>query len=218
MTKRCLESIIPFVNSSVYDTTLYICDNNSAKDMVKYLESLSSNRVKVFKSDKNVGKAALVNMVYEKTSNCSHFISIDSDMIADEQYNFIDEMVWCIEHFPEFGVLSTFQKQNNQQLMDGLHQKVSREKHSVLFGQYNSVAGGCVVLTKEMWNTIGHYNTYGGVYGFDDGLMMQAVHLRQKLCGVIETVKLIHPFDTDEQYKNWKSQNIAQRKSSGFYD
>jgi GT2 family glycosyltransferase len=218
MTKRCLESIIPFVESSVYDTTLYICDNNSNKEMVSWLETLVKGRVKLFKSDKNVGKAAIINSVYDVSSNCTHFISIDSDMIADETQNFVDQMVWCIEHFPHFGLLSTFQKQNNQQLWDGLTTKQTIEQHTVSFGRYNSVAGGCIILKKEMWDAIGGYSTFGGVYGFDDGLMMQSVHNKQKLVGVIDTVRLTHPFDDNEKYKEWKSKNIAKRRQTGFYE
>lgn len=219
MTKRSLESIIPFVNSSVYDTTLYICDNNSPPEMQEWLKTLIDKRVKVFLSEKNIGKAAIVNKVYAQNSECTHIISIDSDMIADEEYNFIDGMVWCIEHFNDFGLLSTFQKGKDCQLWRGLTEKVSLEKHEICYGRYNCVAGGCIILKKEIWESIGGYCTEGKVYGFDDAIMMQDIHTKlKKKVGVINTVKLTHPYDDDKQYQSWKLKNVSSRKSEGFYD
>ena len=218
MTKRSLESIIPFVNSSIYDTTLYICDNNSPDEMKEWLKTLVGDRVKLYLHEKNIGKAAIINEVYRHNNDCTHVISIDSDMIADEENNFIDGMIWCIEHFPKFGLLSTFQKENDQQLWDMLSKEVTNGSQTVAFDKFNGVAGGCVILKKEMWDSIGGYNTYGGVYGFDDGLLMQSVMLKGFLTGVIKTLKLTHPYDDDKKYVDWKSKNIQKRRDKGYYE
>ena len=218
MTKRCLESVIPQVESSIYDTTLFICDNNSDKEMTDWLTSLASSRVRVFLSDVNVGKAEIINRIYKNNSECDYFISMDSDMIADEEGNFIDSMVWHAHNMPEFGVLSTYQKNNDQHIWKGLTKEHEFEGKKVAHGQFNNIAGGCVILSKQMWDAIGNYKTHGKVYGYDDGLMMAGVHARRKKCGVMMDVKLTHPYDEDDGYREWKANNISKRREVGYYD
>jgi hypothetical protein len=218
MTKRSIISIINNVQSSIYDTTLYICDNNSPVEMKEWLLSLQNDKVKVFLNDKNIGKAEIINKVYDLNSECDYFISIDSDFIADEEYNFIDAMVWCITNFTDFGLLSTFQKENDQQLWGDLKKEQTIGSHVVGFDRYHGVAGGCIILKKDVWDLVGRYDTYGGVYGYDDALLMQAVNSKNKKVGVIKTVKLTHPFDEDKKYIEWKRYNISKRKKSGYHE
>lgn len=220
-TKKSLESVINCVNSSVYTCKLLIGVNGVEHDEMKeWLKSLSSDKIIVYFSDRNVGKAEIVNFMYSKNKECSHVISIDSDMIADEG-NFIDNMVWAIEHFPVFGLLSSFQKEADCHIwgdMGGLQKTCSLEACEIKYGNKNCIAGGCVILKKEMWDTIGGYSNYGKVYGFDDALMMTAVCNAGKDVGVLVTTKLTHPFDSDEGYKKWKQQNIAKRLDKGYYE
>ena len=220
MTKRCIESIIPHVNSSIYDTTLYICDNNSSKEMVEWLETKVTNKIVLYKSNKNIGKAKIVNKVHNANKNCTHVISLDSDMIAEKGYNWIDVFVWCIEHFTDFGLLSTTQIGNDQHIWKGLTdvKELPDYTHKVYHGRFDNVAGGCVIMKQPLWNTIGGYNEVGNVYGFDDGHLMQDMYTRKKLVGVISSVRLEHPHDLDGEYKKWKQINIGKRQLKGFYD
>lgn len=217
MTKRCLESVIPHVNSSVYDTTLFICDNNSPKEMTDWLETLTSDRIVLYKCNKNVGKARIINKAYSQNTDCTHVISIDSDMVATGETNWIDTMVWASEHFTDFGLLSTIQLENDQQLWNGLKKIIEIEKHKVHYGQYNCVAGGCIILKKELWDKV-RYSEYGNVYGYDDAILMMQVYQLGKKVGVLDNVKLIHPHDEDKGYIQWKSENIRHRKMQGYYD
>jgi hypothetical protein len=220
MTKRCLESVLPLVETSQFDVNVFIGDNNSPKEMTDWLDTLSSEQVFIFKSDKNIGKAGIINQMYiQKGYDCDVLISLDSDMIFKyDSYNFIDEMVIALVENPEFGLLSTFQENNDQHLWNGLSETKTTKHHIIKYGKFNSVAGGCIVLSNVMWKTIGGYSTHGKVYGFDDGLMMQSVHLKGAQVGVIENVKLFHPDDENEEYRAWKKENIAQRKEKGFFD
>jgi GT2 family glycosyltransferase len=219
MTKRCLETLIPQVNSSQHDVTLFVCDNDSHVEMKEWLKSLASDKVRVLLCDSNMGKAGIVNKIYKDFgSDCTHVISIDSDFIVDEEYNFIDEMVWCIENFDGYGMLSTFQKENNQHIWDQLPNVEKKENHEVAFGNFRGIAGGCVILKKEFWDKIGGYKTFGNVYGFDDGLLAQDVYFNGKKSGVIKTVKMTHPHDDDNGYVDWKKKNIATRQVKGYYE
>jgi len=218
-TVKSLTSVISHMDSASYDCELFIGVNGyENNEMKEWLKSIRSDKIKLYESDKNLGKAGIVNQMYQKHNDCTHIISIDSDMVADEEDNFIDGMTWCIENFTDFGVLSSYQKGSDQQLWKMLPKTEKKSNHEVGYGQYNGVAGGCVILRKKIWEEMEGYSTYGGVYGFDDGLMMQSVHSMGKKTGVIKTVRLYHPNDTDQEYYDWKMKNIAQRKDKGFYD
>lgn len=221
-TKNSLESVIKCINSSVYSCKLLIGVNGVENDEMKeWLKSLANNKIKVYFSEKNVGKAEIINYMYSKHNDCTHVISIDSDMIADEEGNFIDNMIWAIEHFPVFGLLSSFQKEANCHIwndMGGLPKTCGKGNCVIKYGNHRCVAGGCVILKKETWQSIQGYNTYGKVYGFDDAIMMSSVIASGKDVGVLESTKLTHPFDTDKGYSKWKSENISKRKESGYYD
>jgi len=220
MTKRCLDSVIPHVNESVHDTTLFICDNNSTTEMKEWLKGLVSDKVRVLMSNVNIGKAKIVNKIYnEYGSDCDYVISIDSDLIADEpEYNFIDESVQYMINFPEFGLLSTFQKNNDQHIWQHLTQETEKQGRVVCHGEYCGIAGGCVILNKNVWDSIGNYNTYGEVYGYDDGLLIKEVYDKSLMVGVIRDVKLTHPLDNDEGYADWKLLNISRRSTKGYYE
>jgi len=217
--KESLTSVIRHMDNASYDCELFIGVNGYEHDEMKeWLKSICSSNIVLYESSANMGKAAIINKMYGHHNDCDYIISIDSDMVADEENNFIDDMVWSIEHFTEFGVLSTFQKCNDQQIWNGLQESQKNGPHEVRYGKYNNVAGGCVIMKKAIWDAMKGYSTYGGVYGFDDGLMMQSVHLMGLKAGVIETVKLHHPHDTDKAYFDWKMKNIAKRKSKGYYE
>ena len=220
-TKDSLESVIKCMNASVYPCKLFIGVNGVENiEMEVWLKSLYSDKVSIYFSDKNVGKAEIINQMYAKNNECTHVISIDSDMVADEG-NFIDGMVWAIEHFPDFGLLSSFQKGMDCHIwsdMGGL-EKIATKEHCVIkYGNKNCVAGGCVILKKEIWDLVGCYSTYGKVYGYDDAFLMSAVCKHGLDVGVLDNVKLTHPFDSDEGYRAWKQQNISKRQERGYFE
>jgi len=218
-TRNSIDSIIKHLDSSVYKCNLIIGVNGYENDEMKtWLRKKIKHNVKLYENPENIGKAKIINEMYKMNSNCTHVISIDSDLVVDEEKNFIDGMLWCIEHFTEFGLLSTFQKENDQHLWNMLKEEQTLNEQIVGHGSFNSVAGGCVILKKETWDKIKGYSEYGGVYGFDDGLMMQSVKNLSLKTGVIKTVRLTHPFELDSGYKNWKSTNIAKRLQKGYYE
>ena len=74
-------------------------------------------------------------------------------------------------------------------------------------------------MRKKQWDMVGHYSTYGNIYGHDDALLMTSIkHNLKKTIGVIKTVKLTHPHDTDKSYYDWKMKNISKRPTSGYYE
>jgi GT2 family glycosyltransferase len=230
-TKRSLTSILEAAYTSSFPgVNVFIGDNNSPMEMKDWLTGLArTDKVYVMLSKQNLGKPAMINYMYKQYPTCDYFISIDSDMVADEnrQYNFIDEMVKVIDLNPEFGVISAFQKEHDCHLWDqGLTEKKNFGSHVIRYGNYQSVAGGCVILRNEDWKAVGGGYVVMGLYGYDDAHLM--LYTKQKLnkeCGILETVKLVHPYDKDKDYENWKKNNIHGvgwnvdvTKLKGFYD
>lgn len=229
-TKRSLLSIIESVNSSKNDVMLFIGDNDTKiPEMKEWLKSLFSDKVKVFFSNKNVGKGAIINHMHQHTRPCDYFISIDSDMVADEndQYNWIDELVKLMEWEPakNFGLFSTFQKEYNAHRLEWMDQRTEFLGHWIKYGKYNGVAGGCVIVKNEDFLKIGRYNLLD-VYSADDALLMLNIATKlNKLVGITETIRLVHQKNEPEEmaYQQWKVDKCYGKiplgvNTKGFYD
>lgn len=215
--KDSLLSVIGSIKGSKYDIQLIIGDNNSDKDTVEWLKSFQKTNkgVVLYLSDKNVGKAEIVNYMYSLHSDCDYVVSMDSDLVWEGNGLLFDEMVEAMELFPQFGLLSMEQTGNCCHL-EGLFSKTKNGRHKVRFGNYRSVAGGCFIIRKQLWDMIGGYRDVG-IYSADDAYVMLDVSKTSKV-GVLETISMFHPFDTDEGYKCWKSQNITKYNIKGYYD
>jgi hypothetical protein len=228
-TKKAIDSIIESVNTSKNDVLLCVGDNNTKiPEMVEWLKSIASNNVKLFLSGSNVGKGAIINYMHEKTRPCDYFISIDSDMLADEntQYNWIDELVKLMEWEPakNFGLLSTYQKENSAHRLEIQKEQTEFLGHFVKFGAFWGVAGGCIIMKNSDFLSVGRYNLID-IYSGDDALLMRNVDNKlKKMVGIVETIKLTHQHNTpdEEKYQQWKVDKcygkIPLGMTKGFYD
>jgi GT2 family glycosyltransferase len=214
-TKKSLLSLIPSVKTSKHSVNVYIGDNNSPPEMVEWLLSLKSDKITVYLSEKNVGKSTIVNYMCSLHNNCDYVISCDSDLIYEGTANWVDEAVWCMNNFPRFKLLSLNQFGNCQHL-SGLFSTTRVGKHIVKFGNYRSIAGGCFIIKRDIWDKIGGYKDVG-VYGADDANVMLDVSKIASL-GVIETLGMYHPFPNNEGYEKWKKENITKYNEKGFFD
>jgi hypothetical protein len=220
-TKRSLSSLLPSVTSSEHYVNLYICDNNSPVEMRDWLKSLVNKRVVIYLLQENYGKAVAVNHVYNLHNECDYVISCDSDLVWEGKSNWIDEMVWCMERGFKFGLLAVNQVGNGQHLSGLTETTILRDEsgkeHTIIYGKYNSIAGGCVCVRKKYWDKVKGYNEYGKKFGYDDAVLMMNIN-DYAIPGVISSLPFYHPFDTDEGYAKWKKQNIRNRPEKGYYE
>jgi len=212
--------LVPAIVNSKHHVKLYIGDNNSNDELVSYLKEYHNKPYcQLTLSPKNLGKANMINLLHSKARKCEIVITIDTDLVTINN-NWIDEIVDCLSNNKEFGVLSTEQLTNGQHLKKRFDKIKEYNGHKILYGSFTGVAGGCVVMTNDDWNTVGGYRSFG-VYGGVDATLMQNVNrMLKKECGVVETIPLDHPFDDDKGYEKWKHDNISLSKTSsiGYFD
>ena len=227
-TKKSLPTIIEAVNTSKNDVTLYVGDNNSPQDMRDWLVDITiyNPKIKLYLGEKNIGKPLFVNTLYQKHNDCDYIMFVDSDMIADEnnQYNFIDKMVEVLIDNPQFGLLSSFQKENSCHILPN-SKKMTTNGNTIIYNETEKgIGGGCCIMSKKDWMGIGGKFMVLNLYGYDDAIMVRdTVYRLNKMVGVVENVKLIHPFDTNKDYYKWKKTNESKQyrdisNLKGFFD
>lgn len=235
-TKTSIESIIETINNSKNDVNLHIGVNGleGGKNglMDEWIKCLAKNsKVKVFIGEKNYGKAFMINHMFNHSRKCNYVISIDSDMIADEndKYNWIDEFVKIMEWEPakNFGLLSSWQKEQNCHIMDNLNERTEFFGHWIKYGTGISqgIAGGCVIMKEKDFVDMGKYELFD-IYSGDDALLIKKVSKQLgKLVGIVETIKLTHPYNDPEEndYQIWKFNKCRGKlpiglDTKGFYD
>lgn len=223
-TQVALSSIIKSIENSRHDVILFVGDNNSQEEgMQDWLKEIARHpQVQLFNSAKNVGKAHIINQMHKQTRPCDYFVSIDSDMLVEEEdkYNWIDELV-SIMNTPagvRFGVLSVFQKGNNSHLWDALPHRVTYGKHELSHGNFGGVAGGCVMIKNSDFIKIGRYQVYD-IYNGDDAFLMRNIYkTARKDIAVVNTVRLTHMENEieEEAYQAWKIAKCHGNLGRGF--
>ena len=66
--------------------------------------------VSVHLGKKNIVKSGMVNHLYRNSRKCDYLFSIDSDMIAEEGHNFVDEMIFHLTRLENCGLISSNQR------------------------------------------------------------------------------------------------------------
>lgn len=75
----------------------------------------------------------------------------------------------------------------------------------------SGIAGGCVLISRKLWDTVGGYRVMG-VYAGDDAYLLLDCHNRGFTYQVIKSIGIIHPFDDDDEYQKWKGR-VCHRDS-----
>jgi len=184
-----------------------VIKNNIPSDMV--LEPI--------RFDRNYGKAYVINKLYEKTKalDFDFFLSADSDILFTTSTNNLFERLLDIgiksPHVikKSFGFIAPQQEINcrhklgwptNQYYIENRFNK----KELISFS-YNpsGIAGGCLFINRKFWEKIGGYKVMG-VYAGDDACLIEDAHLAGYSYQISPNISIIHPFETDEDYVDWK--------------
>jgi glycosyltransferase involved in cell wall biosynthesis len=216
------------MNNSKHDVCLYVGDNNSQDtEMQEWLRELNQlDKVEVTFFKENKGKAHAINEMYKRARKADYFISVDSDMLADQEdkYSFVDEMVWILENDENIGMVSSKQTGNDSHWHANLKNKFMVGEHHVEATLNGSgIAGGCIMLRSKEFESLGLYTVYD-VYCGDDALLLQNVHRGLNKIGVVSMdVSLRHTENEDyeTEYQQWKINKaygkIAPNASGGGF-
>ena len=175
---KCIESIKKLAQNSKYDIKIHVGDNNTKLDKMK--EYLKNSGVYVYFSDKNIGKASIINLLHSKARVCDYIFSIDGDMYYDEnlikpenrKYNIFDQMIECLEKTDDTGLVSSFQYIQSEHWFNGTIKVIQEKKFNIGITKTGiGIAGGCVVLRQKDWKTIGGYKENHDIYTGDDSIL-----------------------------------------------
>lgn len=236
-TKKSLLSIIKDVKLSKYDVKIYIGDNSpnypKIRDWLRELED-EQELVSVYFGERNIGKSGMVNHLYRNSRKCDYLFSIDSDMIALKDSNFVDTMIFHLTRLENCGLVSSNQAECSQHWFGKTVDEVCKNGLKVGYSSNGvGIAGGCICLRSEDWEGVGMYKENHDIYTGDDGIL---THNIEKILGkyvyVAVECSLKHPYPSEDEkgYTEWKGESWKRdqlnflnedykgQNKKGFYD
>ena len=101
---RTLKSMLETVLSQNFsDFEVVISDDNSTDNSIEVIESFNDPRVRIIKSNENIGYPGNMRNAYNNCSSPIVFLMAQDDLLAD---NVIEDTVLFFENNPDAGALS----------------------------------------------------------------------------------------------------------------
>jgi hypothetical protein len=194
----------------------------------EYWNIISSKIIEYFnvtpiRFDKNYGKAFVVNSLILKAQeniNFKYILTLDSDIMFDiNEPNIFERLIYsfCMSKYIRdipVGLIALNQSIANCHLQNVYDNSFEFEsnycKEKIVYPNgHGGIAGGCLFITLEGWNLVGGYRIMG-VYAGDDEYLLRDLLSKGMSIQMADTIKCIHPHETDSKYANWKG-HICQR-------
>lgn len=186
--------------------------------------------------DRNYGKAMVVNNLYKHVISQNNNIQIqalftmDSDIIIPiNKPHLLVRLAVAADKMQEvkkqpWGLIGL------NQLEHGCHFKScydNQAEYSVsIAGQVfnekivwpsipSGIAGGCLFVNVDYWNKVGGYDVLG-TYAGDDAYLLAKTQQLGYTWQMSDTIGIIHPFDNDKAYSEWKVKTCQRETSTGI--
>lgn len=174
----------------------------------------SKGNAKITRFDRNYGKAYVVNKLVSTLEDCEYFLTADSDIIFKiDEIDIVDrlyEAFWLAKmRGMNPSLIALFQDQQNCHILELCYQNKyyynGKYQYEMICRPNGNggVAGGCICIDKRFWDLVGGYKVLG-VYAADDANLMKDSVDRGYHFLLSNSIRCIHPFDTDAEYCNWK--------------
>lgn len=216
----CINSCLSTMKCKKSEVSLHIVDNKSGQELRQWIVNKTENidNVTVDLLDRNVGKAKAINFLTRKYPNFEYFINLDSD-IRFSRIGWPEVLANLFTVIEDSGMISPNYEDNGNNPMPDQPKRdtifCGSEKFTYHWG--GSVAGGCFITSKELWERMGGY-TAKGTYGGVDGIARQTIANRfSKKCGFIEELEVEHMVDPPKykKYSEWKYQVVSNLHKYG---
>ncbi len=207
---------------------IYIGDNGTGSEEMRkmLIEFDKEEKIKVYFSPTNLGKARMVNRLYalmkEEDFEADYIFSIDSDMVyrppGGEKYKFsrnaFDGMIHVLEDCQNVGLVAA------NQLGECHHWYgrgiVDRKENGYKISESEigvGIAGGCIVVRTSDWEKIGGYREDYDIYTADDAILMDKIEKDLGKRAVISgDYAFFHPPPTEDEkgYAMWKKERFEK--------
>lgn len=227
--KRCMDSIL-MSDLTNHDVAIFVGFNGGYQDAEEYLIDVHHRFEKTpikfhtIVPNANIGKGKLVNLMSTYCSNLDFLVSIDGD-IEITCINWLDIMLESYYSAKDNGIkigalAPMFQEHDVHLFGQGCDviKELSNKFHFV-YREDNVTAGPLFFIPIDAWKTIGGYEAHR-IYASDDGHFCAAATKHGYKVGMIPEISVIHPFESNKDYINWKFQAAKGEHDNeeGFYD
>ncbi len=225
--KRCIDSVIKDLNKSKSPHKLVIVNNGSDDDIRDYIQHkifhFHKASVILINTPINVGKACAVNEAVKTQTypKMDTLCSFDSDLEIYSK-NFFDnlEMTYKIARETyKINILCAEQIGNTCHKYNKIRNKRFINGEQVLYNRRgNGIAGGCLVVDWDLFGRVGGYRTNTGIFGGNDGHLMQDIGstLKDSYVGLATREIVIHPHVEDLGYEEWKVMATKKIQETGY--
>jgi len=173
-----------------------------------------ASEIKLFKFEKNFGKAYYVNNMtrkWEKSNSKEYMLTCDSDIIFKEnEHNFIQNLIDCAKSAEKVtgkktGMIAPNIEKDNGHWIKQFDNRMNIGKNTLSWASApGGIQGCCLFISMEAWKKINGYQIIG-VYGYDDAILIQDMYKHKFGYYVLENVFVIHPGTWDnKKYQDWK--------------
>ena len=226
--KETLFSLLDTVNFNIHE--LFISDNNSCEDMVKFYNVFSDffnekfpiENLKISYNDSNLGTAEAVNLGIRQRKENQFVIKVDSDVTIGKSF-WVEEMEECFARYPRLGILGlkrteVIQKADHEnpeyrtKLVSVPHK---RGQKWIILELCNDIIGTCTMFSPKLLDKVG-YLYQPSNYGWDDVLMS----IRSEKAGFenafIPHIPIVHLDNGEGDYARQKEKEAE--KTIGEFD
>jgi GT2 family glycosyltransferase len=157
LVRKCVENVL--LRTSPATSEIVIWDNASSDGTAEYLASLDDPRIRVMRSEKNVGQNGYARAFRETTS--PYLIELDDD-VTDAPEDWDATMLDAYLRLPQVGFLAA-------DLEDDPNDEASRYRHHIRPHEYTLVeengvrllrgpaGGGCAMTARELHDRVGGF-------------------------------------------------------------
>jgi len=193
MIDKCVENVL--LRTSDATREIVIWDNASTDGTAAYLETIDDPRVKVIRSEQNVGQNGYARSFRQTTS--PYLIELDDDVV-DAPAEWDKMLLDAYKRLPDVGFLAA-------DLVDDPNDEASRFRHQVRPHEYTLVeehgvrvlrgpaGGGCAMTSRELNERAGGFRERPGeVFWLEDAAYIGEIATLGYTCAVLADLRVHH--------------------------
>jgi GT2 family glycosyltransferase len=193
LLQKCVENVLSRTSDATKEIVIW--DNASTDATADYLSTVSDPRIRVIRSDKNVGQNGYARAFRQTTS--PYLIEIDDDVVAAPDG--WDAMLRdAFVRLPDVGFLAA-------DLEDDPHDEASRYRHHIRPNEYTLVqehgvnllrgpaGGGCAMTSRELNERVGGFREKKGeVFWLEDAAYIADIQKIGFTAAVLADLRVHH--------------------------
>lgn len=223
VARQFIPSLIKSIERSNYDTKAFIADNNSPQSMKDWLKTQSNEKLEIHLLDKNYGKGEAINTLHRNVRKSDYIISLDSDILCQNEDNWIDRYIDILEADDEIGIVSARFQERVSHGYKALNKTRVVNGNNLVYGS-TIIGGACFAMKTATFDITNGYNSKD-IYAGDDGCLVGSCTKNKKIVAVCMDTELYH-VDDDPEFRKWKIDKMKKFKdnkyektpNSGYYE